>query len=156
MKTAALLAMMMFVVSVSNALGQGKVLANDPLTGLPLTPASDSGMHLGNEPMSLPSSQVCKSKMQGEFYSLFKTKVDATIDWYASRLSGFKKVRGYASQRAQIAFYKPDGTTLVIITGNKGAEGENVDAYSVAYETFQPGLPEKTILGVAQGRIICP
>ncbi len=103
----------------------------------------------------MPSSAVCKSKTHAEFYSLYNTKLDAAADWYSSHLSGFKKVRGYESKRAQIAFYKPDGTVVVFVTGNPGAEGENTNAYSVAYETYQPGLSEKTIIAVTQGRIVC-
>jgi hypothetical protein len=154
MKTVVLLATML-VFSFTNATGQGTVRTSDTLTGLPLTPATDSGMHVGNEPIQMPSSQVCKSKRHADFYSLYKTKVDATIEWYSSRLSGFKKVRGYDSKRAQIAFYKPDGTIVVFVTGSPGAEGENTDAYSVAYESFQPGISEKTIVAVTQGRIVC-
>jgi hypothetical protein len=154
MKTVALLAAI-FVFSLTNATGQGKVLSSDPLTGLPLIPATDSGMHVGNEPNPLPPSQVCKSKMQGEFYSLYKMKVGAAVEWYSSHLSGFKKARGYDSKRAQIAFYKPDGTIVIFVTGNPGAEGENTDAYSVAYQSYQPGLSEKTIIAVTQGKIVC-
>ena len=154
MKTAVLLAMMSaFLLGV--ATGQGKILTTDPLTHLPLIPATDSGMHLGNQPDPMPSSSVCKSKMQAEFYSLYKTKTDAAVDWYSSHLPGFKKIRGYDSTRAQIAFYKPDGTIVVFVTGTPGAEGENTDAYSVAYEQYQPGISEKTIVAGTQGKIVC-
>jgi hypothetical protein len=154
MKNVVLLAMMS-VLFLSVARGQGKILTSDPLTRLPLIPATDSGMHLGNEPDPMPSSSVCKSKMQAEFYSLYKTKVDAVVDWYSSHLPGFKRIRGYESKRAQIAFYKPDGTIVVFVTGIPGADGENTDAYSVAYEQFQPGISEKTIVAGTQGKIVC-
>ena len=44
-------------------------------------------------------------------------------------------------------------TILVIVTGDKGAEKENTNAYSVAYERYQPGLSEKTISGLTQGKM---
>jgi hypothetical protein len=79
-KTAAIL-----VVSCA-ALAGAKTLTTDPLTGLPLLPATSSP--LGNEPTRIPDSQVCKSKMQSEFYSVFNSKVSVTLNWYASRLTG--------------------------------------------------------------------
>jgi hypothetical protein len=155
------LAATMFVLCLANATGQAKLLTSDPLTGLPLIPATDSGKRIGNlsytynEPTKMPDTQLCKSKMQGDFYSLYKTKVDAAVEWYSSHLSGFKQVRGYESGRSQIAFYKPDGTIVVIVTGDPGAEGENTDAYSIAYERYQPGISEKTITGLTHGKIVC-
>jgi hypothetical protein len=154
------LAATMFVLCLANATGQGKVLTNDSLTGLPLIPATDSGrrvdgMLVGNEPTKMPDGQVCKSKMQGDFYLINKTKVDAAVAWYSSHLSGFKKVQGYESGRSQIAFYKPDGTIVVLVTGESGVAGENANAYSVAYERYQPGISEKTITGLTHGKIVC-
>ncbi len=146
----------------ASAADQGKLLANDPLTGLPLISATDSGNHMPNvaytynEPTRMPDAQICKSKFQGDFYSLYNIKVDAAVAWYSSHLSGFKKVSGYESERSQIAFYNSDRTILIIITGDKGAKGENTDAYSVAYERYQPGLSEKTIDSLTQGKIVCP
>ena len=52
------------------ARGGTKLLTTDPLTGLLLHPATDSRLHLGNEPTQLPESQVCKGKMQVDFYSV--------------------------------------------------------------------------------------
>ena len=160
MKTT-LLAATMLVFCVPNALGQGKLLTNDPLTGLPLIPATDSGRHMAdmsytyNEPTQMPNAQICKGKFQGDFYSLYNIKVDAAVAWYSSRLSGFKKVRGYQSKRSQIAFYKPDGTIVVFLMGDSGAEGENTNAYGVAYERYQLGLSEKTITALIEGKIVC-
>ena len=160
MKTV-LLAATMFVLCLTDATGQGKLLTNDPLTGLPLIPATDSGKHIANlsytynEPSKMPDGQVCKSKMQANFYLLYNIKVDAAVAWYSSHLSGFKKVSGYESQRSQTAFYNSDGTIVVIVTGDSGAQGENTEVYSVAYERYQPGLSEKTITAVTQGKIVC-
>jgi hypothetical protein len=69
-----LLAATMFVLCLTDATGQGKLLTNDPLTGLPLIP---------------------------------------------------------------------------------GAQGENTDAYAVAYERYQPGISGKTINSLAHGNIVC-
>jgi hypothetical protein len=88
------------------------------------------------------------------FYLLYNIKVDAAVAWYSSHLSGFKKVSGYESQRSQVPFYKPDGTIVIIVTGDPG-EGENTDAYSVAYERYQPGISERTITSLTQGKIVC-
>jgi hypothetical protein len=152
------LAATMFVLCLANATGQGKLLASDPLTDLPLISAT--GRHIGNlsytnKPTQMPDGQICKSKFQGNFYSLFNIKVDAAIASYSSHLSGFKKVSGYASKRSQTAFYNSDGTIVVIVTGDSGAQGENTDAYSVAYERYQPGISEKTITALTQGNIVC-
>lgn len=149
-------------LSLATARGQAKVLTNDPLTGLPLIPATVLFKNVGNEPDKMPDGQVCKSKMQGNFYSLSNImnpasalKMDAAAAWYGSHLSGFKKVQGYESGRSQIAFYKPDGTVAILLTGQLGAPNENADAFSVTYERFQPGLPEKTISSLTQGKIVC-
>jgi len=153
MKTTLLTAMTL-TLCIANASAQGKVHTTDSLTGLPLIPATDSGTHF-NDPVRMPDGSVCKSKMQGVFYSLYKIKIDAAVAWYTSHLSGFKMVRGYESGRTQIAFSNSDGTVVLFITGDKAAEGQNADAYSVAYERYQPGLSEKTIASVTHGKILC-
>jgi hypothetical protein len=146
----------LFALSPANAAAQFKTLTNDPLTGLPLISASEPRKGMGNEPDKMPDGQVCRSSMKGEFYMLSNIKTNEAAAWYASHLSGFKKVQGYESGRAQIVFSNSDGTILIVLTGDKGAQGENADAYSVAYERNQPGLSEKTVTGSAQGKIVCP
>ena len=143
------------ILSIASAIGQAKKLTSDPLTGLALIPATYGGQYVGNEPDKMPDAQVCRSKMHANFYPLFNVKISAATAWYASQLSGFKKVEGYESERAQIAFYNSDRTILVILTGSRGAQGENTSAYSVAYQRFEPGLAEKTVAGLAQGKILC-
>ena len=144
-----------FALTLVNAAGQAKKFTNDPLTGLPLIPATDGGQYVGNAPNKMPDGRVCKSKMQGNFYFLYKIKVNDTAAWYSSHLSGFNKVSGYDSSNSQTAFYNSDRTILIIVTGNPGAAGENTDAYSVAYERYELGLSEKTITGLTQGKIVC-
>ena len=85
--------------------------------------------YVGNQPDKMPAGQVCKGKMQGNFYTLYNIKMDALTAWYASHLAGFKKVQGYEDGRTQIAFYKPDGTIVIFLTADRGAPGENADAY---------------------------
>ncbi len=150
----AIAAMIITTGAVTLAAGT-KLLTADPLTNLPLYPATDSRLHLGNEPTQLPSSTICKSKMDADFYSVYDSKVDATLAWYLAHLSGFKKTHTYAANRSQDTFYNSDGTVIVSITGSVGKDGENTDTYSVVYEKFQPGLSEKTILGMNQRKIVC-
>ena len=129
-------------------------LTTDPLTGLPLDPATDLH-HFGNEPTRMHDSQVCKSTMQGDFYSNVDAKVDVTVAWYSAHLAGFHKSHANADGRSQDAFYNEAGTILVYVTGSPGKEGENTDAYAVTYYRFQPALPAKTILSFTQQKLVC-
>lgn len=153
MKSTLLIAAIL-VLGFGTFAGQGKLLSSDPLTDLALIPATDSGSH-HNDPTQLPESGVCKSKMQSDFYRLYKIKVDATVAWYSSHLTGFKKFQGYASDRSQTMFYNSDGTMAVSVTGDPEAQGVNANGFSVLYQRFQPGLSEKTIISLAQGKVAC-
>jgi len=147
---------LVLVYSVSLAARAGtKLLTADPLTGLPLYPATDSRLHLGNEPTRLPESNLCKSKMQATFYSVYDSKVDTTLTWYGAHLPGFRKTHAYAANRSQDSFYNADSTMIVSVTGSVGKAGENTDTYSVVYSRFQPGLSEKTIVSVNQQKVVC-
>ena len=138
------------------ARGGTKLLTTDPLTGLPLYPGTDSRLQLGNEPTQLLESQVCQSKMQVDFYSVYDSKVNATLAWYDAHLPGFKKTHAHAANRSQNTYYKTDGTVLVSVTGSPGKEGENMETYSVSYARLQPGLSEKAIIALNQQRVVCP
>lgn len=138
-----------------SALAGSTTLTTDPLTNLPLIPSTDSRLHLGNAPTTLPDHQFCKSKMQSDFYPLMDGKVSATIAWYGTHLSGFRKSHAYTDGRSRDTFYSADGTLIVSITGDPGKAGEDTDAYSVSYLKFQPGLSEKTILSMNQQNILC-
>jgi hypothetical protein len=146
---------------LSNAAGQAKVLTNDPLTGLPLTPASVVAKDAGNAPVKMPDGHVCKSKMQGDFYTLFNyfskgnIKYSEAISWYSAHLPGFKKVQGSQSKTTQTALYNSDGTVVVILTSEFGPQDENTKTHGVAYERYQPGLSEKTITSLTQEKIVC-
>ena len=132
-----------------------ETLTSDPLTGLPLDPATDSRLHLGNEPTKIPDTQVCSSKMQANFYMVYD-KVDATVAWYAAHLQGFHKTHTYSNNRSMDKFYNDAGTTVVSVLGSPGKDGENTDTHSVTYYRFQPGLPAKTIVSFGQQKMVCP
>ena len=131
-----------------------KTLTNDPLTGLPIIPSPDR-LHLGNEPTVLPDTNICGSKAKMNFYSTNGIQVDATVAWYTAQLHGFKKTHGYASERSQDTFYKPDGSMIVSITGEPGAQGQNTEVHGLVYAKFEPGLTEKAIIGMNTQQVVC-
>jgi hypothetical protein len=141
------------VVLGFSTLAAAKTLTTDPLTGLPLLPATAGP--LGNEPTKMPDAQICKSQVQAEYYTVLHSKVSVTLSWYASRLPGFHKTHGFADGRSQDLFYSADGTTAVAVTGMRGKDGEDTDTYAVSYTKFQPGLPAKTLIGMNQHNIVC-
>lgn len=155
MKPSIILAFALLYCLVAIAGGNTKLLTADPLTNLPLSPATDSRLHLGNDPTRLPESTVCGSKMQADFYTVYDSKVDATLVWYGAHLPGFRKVHAYAANRSQDTFYNPEGTLAVSVTGSSGKANENTETYSVVYSLFQPALREKTILGLNQQKVVC-
>jgi hypothetical protein len=155
MKPSVILAIVLVFCFAVIAGGNTKLLTADPLTNLPVYPATDSRLHLGNEPTRLPESNVCGSKMQTDFYSVYDSKVDATLVWYGAHLSGFKKTHAYSGNRSQDTFYNPEGTLAVSVIGSSGKADENTETYSVVYSRFQPALPEKAIIGLNQQKVIC-
>jgi hypothetical protein len=154
MKSSIILAIVLELCSAVIASG-AKLLTADPLTGLPLYPATDSRLHLGNDPTRLPESGICGSKMQADFYTVYDSKVDATLVWYGTHLPGFKKTHAYAANRSQDTFYNADGTLAVSVTGSSGKAVENTETYSVVYSRFQPALPEKAIISLNQQKLVC-
>ena len=151
----ALLSVLFFFVALAAYPGP-KLLTTDPFTILALYPPADSRLRLVNNPIQLPQSKLCKSKTQADFYSAYDSKVDNTFAWYASRLSGFRKIHAYAANRSHDTFYTSDGTLIVSATGTVGRDGEDADTDSVLYARFTPGLSEKAILGMNQPTIVCP
>lgn len=143
---------------LGSATTQAKTLTNDPLTGLPLIPATVLVKNAGNEPVKMPDGQVCKSKMQGDFYSLYNyssqnnIKFTDVVAWYSSHLTSFKKLQNSESKSPQVAFYNSDGTIVVFITAKSGGKGET---HGVAYERYQPGLSERTITSLTQRKFAC-
>jgi hypothetical protein len=127
----------------------------DLLTGLPLYPAVSNRIDPG-DPVKLPESHLCKSKMQTDFYSTYDAQMDATVAWCGTNLQGFKKTESYIDGHAHDTFYNADGTMIVSVTGSRGKQGENTATYSISYTKVTPGVPEKTILGMIEHKIVCP
>jgi hypothetical protein len=146
---------MIFGFALAISANSAPTAKTDPLTGLPLYPATSNVVDPGN-PTKLPEASICKSKMQTNFYSVYDAKVDATLAWCAAHLHGFRQTHGYASGRSQDAFYNADGTILISVTGSRGKEGENTATYSISYHKFTPGVSEKTLLGMKDQKIVCP
>ncbi len=159
----------MLVFCLAGAAGQG---ATDTLTGLPVIPAAETmfqGKSYGFQPTRMPDGTVCKSKMQGNFYALVNmnirdsnVKVNTAVAWYAAHLSGFRKTQGYVSNgpqnaggRSQTAFYDAGGTIVVFITGDSAPQGQDANTYGVGYERYEPGISEKTITSLTQGKVDC-
>jgi hypothetical protein len=93
--------------------------------------------------------------MQADFYTVYDSKVDATLGWYGAHLPGFKRTHAYAGNRSQDTFYNPEGTLAVSVTGSSGKADGNTETYSVVYIRFQPALPEKSIIGLNQQKVVC-
>jgi hypothetical protein len=148
------------VLSLANGLGEVKALTKDVLTGMPVIPARDSEAGR-NTPEKMPDGHICKSRMQGNFYSLYdffsahNVTLNEVIAWYSSHLSGFKKIQGHEFKSSQTAFYNSDGSLVILVTAESGPQSESTKAHGVAYELYQPGLSEKTITGLTQGKIVC-
>jgi len=130
------------------------ILTSDPLTQLPLDPASNSRLNLGNAPTAMHPSTVCKSNMQANLYTVYES-VNETNAWYTAHLKGVKHAHGYSNDRSRDVFYNPAGTMVVTVTGEPGKDGQNVDTHAVVYYTFQPGLSERTILAMLNEKIVC-
>jgi len=128
--------------------------AMDPLTSLPKPIGAT--MKLGNQPMKLDDTPVCKSMMQMDFYTAQGGKVDAALAWYSDQLKGFKHTHGYGSGRSQDTFYNTTGTLMVSVTGSEAKEGENAAVYSIIYATIRPGVSERAIAGLNVQKVVCP
>lgn len=127
----------------------------DPLTGLPLLPETRNKFDPG-DPTVLPATNVCKSKQEADFYTVYDIKVSKALEWCAANLNGFRKAHGYAAGRSQDTFYKPDGTLVVSVTGTPAKDGEDAKAYSIVYLKFTPGLSEQAVIGLGNGKVVCP
>ncbi len=137
----------------STAVHAAPMLTADPLTQLPLIPAT-AGMP-GNHPQALDPSMICQSKMQANTYSVVKANLASTTAWYTEHLSGLKHVHVYSAPSTKEGYYNADGSVFVIVLGAPGAEHANVDTYSVTYYTFSPGLPDKVLLNILHDKVEC-
>lgn len=138
--------------------------AADPLTGLPLDPETACQTpvciqyHTRNDPVKMPDAVWCKSKVEGDFYSAMGStaKVSSVVAWYGSHLRGFKRTHAYASGRSDDTFYNSAGTLFVLVMGNPAQDGVDPGTYSVTYYRVQPGLSEKSIIGLNRQQRVCP
>lgn len=138
-----------------SAFAGAATLTTDPLTKLPIIPTASGEMIGGNDPTQLPETQMCKSKMQANFYTVNTGKLSATVAWYAAHLPGFHKAQAYGVDRSQDSFYNADRTVAVSITGARGKDGEDVNASSIVYAHFLPGLTEKEMVSLNASHLVC-
>ncbi|MGA7633957.1 MAG: hypothetical protein WCB11_24595 [Terriglobales bacterium] len=142
-----LVASLLFWLSIAS--GQARILTNDPLTGLPLIPPSDSAKKVGNEPVKMPDGGFCKSKMQGNFYKLYdyfakdNIKLTDGIAWYTSHLSGFKKVE--SSNHGLTIYYNSDGTILVIVSSASRTADGVAKTIALPTNAISPAFPNKRL-----------
>ena len=122
-------------------------LTKDPLTQLPL-PASTESPIGGNDPMAMPSAKICQSQYRGNYYSLSGTMLDSAIAWYVGALKGFRHIQ--SADHSKHMFTDAQRSLVVIVSGKAGGRAD-----SVAYEKFEPGLPEKALLGFLTRAIDC-
>jgi hypothetical protein len=141
------------LLALSVAFG-ATVLTADPLTKIALYPAT-VGVFGTNPPTRLPDSRYCGSKMQADMYTTLNSDIVATNAWYASHLQDFKHGHAYSGGRSRDIYYSANGTRLVSVDGDPGADGAKVDTHIIIYMLFQPGVTEKTILGTLQGKTVC-
>lgn len=112
------------------------------LTGLPLDPAFDP-RHFGTEHMKIPDTQICKSRMRADFYTIVDSNGQWTVTWYGVRWPASTRPTSMSITDRKTKFYNDAGTLMVLVLGAIGKKGENVDAYGVTYYSVQPGLPAK-------------
>jgi hypothetical protein len=150
-KTSTILLVSMFLGA--GAANAAAVLTADPLTKLPLIPAT-VGM-LGNQPNSMDPTTICKSKMSANMYTVINSDFATTAAWYTAHLTGLKHSHVYSNGRSKEGYYSADGTALVIVLSRPGAEGAKLDTHSVDYYLFQPAVAEKTLLGILHDNVPC-
>lgn len=138
-----------------SAFAGAATLTTDPLTKLPIIPTTSGGMIAGNDPTEISETQMCKSKMRANIYTVMTGKLSSTIAWYSARVPGFHHVHEYGVDRAQDTFYNNDGTIAVSITGERGKIGEDVNTGSVVYARILPGLSEKEIVSLNASHLVC-
>jgi hypothetical protein len=123
-------------------------LAQDPLTQLPLPDSTVTASAPDNTPIKMPSTRVCKSNHQANFYKLSGVKLDALVAWYAGNLKGYSQIAS-ADGRIHV-FSNAERSLIVIVTGDPRG-----DANSAAYEANQPGLSQSTLVAYTTGKIAC-
>jgi hypothetical protein len=121
-------------------------LTQDPLTQLPL-PAITEGM-LGNRPAEMPPATICKSAYRANHYVLSNATLESAAAWYVGSLKGFRHIE--SGDHLTHVFSDAQRSVIVIVMGR--ADG---NASSAAYEKYDPGLSEKTLLGIVRKSVDC-
>jgi hypothetical protein len=57
------------------------------------------GQRVVNEPTQLPISNLCKSKVSAEFYTVYES-FHETVAWYTAHLKELKHAHGYSGGRS--------------------------------------------------------
>ena len=84
--------------------------------------------------------------MKADFYTIYDSKVDATLGWYGAHLPGFKKTHPYAANRSQDTFYKTDGTVLVSVTGSPAKKEKTWTHIRCCMLVLSPDCPRRRSL----------
>jgi hypothetical protein len=133
-------------LAISAATASAAHLTQDPLTQLPL-PAITEGI-VGNDPTEMPPATICKSRYRGNFYSLNNATLESAVAWYVGTLKGFRHIQ--SADHSTHVFSDTQRSIIVIVMGKTGG-----NAASVAYEKYEPGLSEKTLLGIVKNSVDC-
>ena len=149
MKRAAVVASIV-VLAMTNAAGQAQVHTTDLLTGLPLNPATVIAPNAGNDPVKMPDGRVCKSTMQGNFYSLYNLFLEEERQSRRDeRLVCLTSVRFQQGERVRfpplangVLQLGPDDPGDPDRESRRG--GRRHIRASVAYERYQPGLSKRS------------
>ena len=75
------LAAAMLTLCLTNATGQAKLLTGDPLTGLPLIPATDSGKHMDGISYIYNDPQKCRTPKSARANSKAISILYSTSRW---------------------------------------------------------------------------
>jgi hypothetical protein len=102
-----------------------------------------------NDPADMPGGQLCKSKMQADFYSVYDSTMDASVAWYDAHLRGFHKVPNTSGSKD--IFYNDADTLAVLVMAGK----DNTETRSISYYRFEPGVSAKAIVSMTQTKLVC-
>ena len=99
------------------------------MTHLPLPDGTATASAPDNTPIKMPSTKVCKSDHQANFYKLAGVKLAAAVAWYAGNLKGYSQ--NVSADGRIYVFSNAERSLIVIVMGDAGG-----DASSAAYEAF--------------------
>jgi hypothetical protein len=129
-----MLPMLRTVALIAVTLAAHSAVNSDPSTGLALHPGLSSPQEV--------DSPICHSMSKMNLYYPSREATMAEyLSWYKEKLSSYKFVSSSWSNRTHNAFYSPDGTKLVSITGKPQGDG----VYTVNYVAITPALKSSEI-----------